>query len=48
VQFKDVAFDLLRAGTVRFENCTFENTVVEHYLTQDTANPLNLHEQLPS
>lgn len=45
VRFKDVSFDLLREGTVRFENCTFENTDVKHYLTRDTTNPLKLDNQ---
>lgn len=44
VDFKDVSFDLLREGTVKFENCTFENTSVEHYLRSGHVQPLTLDE----
>lgn len=42
IKFKDVQFDLIREGTVDFQNCTFEKTVIGHYLRSDHADPLEL------
>lgn len=39
--------ELSREGAVSFENCTFENTSVEHYLTSDRADPLELADMPP-
>lgn len=46
IKFKDVQFDLIREGTVDFQNCTFEKTVIGHYLCSDHADPLKLDREI--
>lgn len=42
ITFRNVHFDLIREGNVEFQNCTFEDTTIGHYLKSEQEQLIKL------